>query len=156
MNYDQQFGDHAIGAMIFAQSETKMSNVMHKLNAVRTSLPYKFAGVSGRVTWNYKTKYLAEFDAGYNGSEQFHPKKRFGFFPAFSAGWVVTNEDFMKNVRWLDVLKFRASIGLVGNDKLGSERFMYYTTVSKNAGGVSGPDNMGGGMGRGQGGWDRP
>lgn len=145
-NYDQQFGDHAIGAMVFAQSEVKMSNVMHKLNAVRTSLPYKFAGISGRVTWNYKTKYLAEFDAGYNGSEQFHPKKRFGFFPAFSAGWVVTNEDFMKNIRWLDVLKFRASIGLVGNDRLGSERFMYYTTVSKNAGGVSGTLDKGGGV----------
>ena len=146
MNYDQQFGDHAVGAMIFAQSETKMSNVMHKLNAVRTSLPYKFAGISGRVTWNYKTKYLAEFDAGYNGSEQFHPKNRFGFFPAFSAGWVVTNEDFMKNVHWLDVLKFRASIGLVGNDRLGDERFMYYTTVSKSAGGVSGTLFKGGGV----------
>ena len=138
MNYDQQFGDHSFGAMVFAQSETKMSNVMHKLNAVRTSLPYKFAGISGRVTWNYKTRYMAEFDAGYNGSEQFHPKNRFGFFPAFSAGWVLTNEDWMKDVQWLDELKFRASIGQVGNDRLGSERFMYYTTVSKNAGGASG------------------
>ncbi|MBO4557145.1 MAG: TonB-dependent receptor [Bacteroidales bacterium] len=138
LNYDQQFGDHAVGAMIFAQSETKLTNVMHKLNAVRTSLPYKFAGISGRITWNYKTKYLAEFDAGYNGSEQFHPKKRFGFFPAFSAGWVITNEPFMRNVTWLNTLKFRGSIGLVGNDQLGGERFMYYTTVSKNAGGAAG------------------
>lgn len=146
MNYDQQFGDHTVGAMIFAQSETKMTNVMHKLNAVRTSLPYKFAGISGRVTWNYKTRYLAEFDAGYNGSEQFHPKNRFGFFPAFSAGWVVTNEEWMKGVQWLNTLKFRGSIGLVGNDKLGDDRFMYYTTVSKQAGGVSGSLDRGGGV----------
>ena len=147
MNYDQQFGDHTIGAMIFAQSETKMSNVMHKLSAVRTSLPYKFAGVSGRVTWNYKTRYLAEFDAGYNGSEQFHPKNRFGFFPAFSAGWVISNEEWMKGVQWLNSLKFRGSIGLVGNDKLGSERFMYYTTVSKAVGGASGSLFKNGGVG---------
>ena len=138
LNYDQQFGDHAVGAMVFAQSETKMSSVMHKLSAVRTSLPYKFAGISGRVTWNYKTRYMAELDMGYNGSEQFHPKNRFGFFPAFSAGWVVTNEDFMKDVHWLDEFKFRASIGQVGNDRLGSERFMYYTTVSKSEANASG------------------
>jgi len=137
-NYDQQFGHHTIGAMVFAQAESKMSNVMHKLSAVRTSLPYKYAGVSGRVTWDYKSKYMAEIDLGYNGSEQFSPIKRFGFFPAFSAGWVPSKEEFMKNIPGLDLFKFRASIGKVGNDRLGGERFLYYTTVSKNSAGATG------------------
>lgn len=138
-NYYQHFGNHSVSAMVFAQSETKMSNTMNKLYAVRTSLPYKYAGISGRVTWDYKTKYLAELDMGYNGSEQFSPNNRFGFFPAFSAGWVVSNEDFFKNsIHFFDVFKFRASIGLVGNDRLGSERFMYYTTVNKGDAGLVG------------------
>ena len=138
-NYYQQFGDHTVSAMVFAQAENKMSNVMHKLNPVRTSLPYKYAGISGRVTWDYKTRYLAEFDAGYNGSEQFAPENRFGFFPAFSAGWVISNEDFFKNnVRFFDELKFRASIGKVGNDHLPGERFLYYSTVSRYDSGISG------------------
>ena len=137
-NYDQQFGFHTIGAMVFAQVESKMSNVMNKLNAVRTSLPYKYAGISGRITWDYKSKYMAELDLGYNGSEQFSPIHRFGFFPAFSAGWVPSNEEFMKDIPWLDLFKFRASIGKVGNDRLGDERFLYYTTVSKNSAGITG------------------
>lgn len=137
-NYDQQFGFHTVGAMIFAQVESKMSNVMNKLNAVRSSLPYKYAGISGRVTWDYKSKYMAELDLGYNGSEQFSPIHRFGFFPAFSAGWVPSKEEFMKDIPWLDLLKFRGSIGKVGNDRLGGERFLYYTTVSKNATGITG------------------
>jgi len=137
-NYDQQFGFHTVGAMVFAQAEVKMTNVMNKLNAVRTSLPYKYAGISGRVTWDYKSKYMAEFDLGYNGSEQFSPIQRFGLFPAFSAGWVPSKEDFMKDIGWIDLFKFRASIGKTGNANLGDERFLYYTTVSKNSAGASG------------------
>ena len=137
-NYDQQFGFHTVGAMVFAQAEIKMDNTMNKLNAVRSSLPYKYAGVSGRVTWDYKSKYMAEFDLGYNGSEQFSPIHRFGVFPAFSAGWVLSNEDFFKNnIRWIDLFKFRGSIGKTGNDRLGGERFLYYTSVSKQSSGSS-------------------
>ncbi len=146
-NYYQQFGQHSVSAMVFAQAETKMSNVMNKLNAVRTSLPYKYAGISGRVTWDYKQKYMAEFDAGYNGSEQFAPHRRFGFFPAFSAGWVLSNEDFFKkSIPWIDTFKFRASIGKVGNANLGGERFLYYSTINKGDAGASGSLNQGEGV----------
>lgn len=137
LNYDQQFGDHALNAMVFAQGEVSMNSAMNKLNAFDGSLPHKYASLSGRLQWNYKTRYLAEFDAGYNGSEQFHPDTRFGFFPAVSAGWVVTNEDWMKDVHWLDELKFRASVGQVGNDTF-AERFLYLTVVNTNAGGAAG------------------
>ncbi len=137
-NYDQQFGFHTVGAMVFAQAEVKMDNTMNKLNAVRSSLPYKYAGVSGRVTWDYKSKYMAEFDLGYNGSEQFSPIHRFGVFPAFSAGWVMSNEEFFKSrFPAIDLFKFRGSIGKTGNDRLGGERFLYYTSVSKASAGSS-------------------
>ncbi len=146
-NYYQQFGHHSVSAMVFAQAEVKVSNVMNKLDAStiegRISLPYKYAGISGRVTWDYKQKYMAEFDAGYNGSEQFAPSHRFGFFPAFSAGWVVSNEEFFKkNVRWIDTFKFRASIGKVGNANMGGERFLYYSTINRSAAGASGSLNQ--------------
>lgn len=145
-NYYQQFGHHSVSAMVFAQAEVKIDNVMQKQVPTRESMPYKYAGISGRVTWDYKSKYMAEFDLGYNGSEQFAPDKRFGVFPAFSAGWVVSNEDFFKsNLPFIDVFKFRASIGKVGNDKVGG-RFLYLTTVNKSSGGVVGTLDKGQGV----------
>ena len=145
-NYYQQFGDHTLSAMVYAQTDTRMDNTMNKLTPSRESLPHKYAGISGRVTWDYKNKYMAEFNAGYNGSEQFARDYRFGFFPAASAGWVVSNEEFMKNVTWLDLFKFRASVGVVGNDSLGSERFLYYSTVSRSESGISSSLNGGAGV----------
>lgn len=68
---------------------------------------------------------MGEFNIGYNGSEQFAKGKRFGVFPAFSLGWLVSNEEFMKDVKAISNLKLRASFGKVGNDKIGSQRFLY-------------------------------
>ncbi len=131
MNYDQQFGKNTVGAMAFWQLETQIKpGDGGALD--RDHLPYRYAGVSGRVTWNYDLRYLAEFDFGYNGSEQFSPENRFGFFPAASAGWVISNEEFLKNNEKINLLKLRASVGLVGNDRLGS-RFLFYPQIT-NAG----------------------
>ena len=86
---------------------------------------------------------MAEFNYGYNGSEQFAPNNRFGSFPAFSFGWIISNEKFLRDNKTLTNLKLRASQGLTGNDKLGSQRFLYQSFI-----------NMGGGvfptLGRGQ------
>lgn len=68
---------------------------------------------------------MGEFNIGYNGSEQFAKGKRFGVFPAFSLGWLVSNEDFMKDIKAISNLKLRASFGKVGNDKIGNQRFLY-------------------------------
>ena len=71
-------------------------------------------------------KYLVDVSAGYNGSENFAPgKTRYGFFPSASVGWVISEEKFMKRVGFVDFLKIRGSIGLVGNDQGQSTRFMY-------------------------------
>ena len=89
-------------------------------------LPRGYVGFVGRVTYGYKDKYLVDFSAGYNGSENFAPgKTRYGFFPSASVGWVASEEKFMKKVGFVDFLKLRASIGLVGNDQGQSTRFMY-------------------------------
>jgi TonB-linked SusC/RagA family outer membrane protein len=88
-------------------------------------LPTAYVGLVGRVTYNYANRYLAEVNAGYNGSENFPKGKRFGFFPAYSLGWVLTEESFMPDNRYLTFFKVRGSYGEVGNDKIGGSRYMY-------------------------------
>ncbi len=88
-------------------------------------IPRSYIGYVARATYSYKDKYLADVSLGYNGSENFAPgKTRYGLFPSASAGWVMSNEDFMKGQTILSYLKFRASWGKVGNDKT-SSRFLY-------------------------------
>ena len=98
-------------------------------------LPRGYVGWVGRITYGYKEKYLVDVSAGYNGSENFAPgKTRYGFFPSISLGWVVSEEQFMKKYSWIDFLKLRASVGLVGSDQGSSARFMYMEGVWKDAG----------------------
>jgi TonB-linked SusC/RagA family outer membrane protein len=92
--------------------------------AVKNQLAYHTQGLTGRFAYYYNKKYLAEFNFGYNGSENFAPGRRYGFFPAGSLGWVLSEESFLKNVSWLDFLKLRLSFGLVGSDAV-STRFPY-------------------------------
>jgi TonB-linked SusC/RagA family outer membrane protein len=84
-------------------------------------------GLAGRVAYNYKNRYMVEFNVGYNGTEQFAPERRFSLFPAISAGWVLTEEEFFPKNTILTFFKLRASYGEVGNDLLGStaRRFLY-------------------------------
>lgn len=90
-------------------------------------IPRGYVGLVGRVTYDYDNKYLIEGNVGYNGSENFAPGKRFGLFPAVSAGWVLTEENFMQPLKpWLSYFKLRASYGVVGNDRVsGNYRFLY-------------------------------
>ena len=124
LDYARKFGDHNVTAMVLYYMQNKI---------VGKEVPYRYMGFSGRATYDYKNKYLFEFNIGYNGSENFARGHRFGVFPAGSIGWVVSQEEFMKNVSWIDHLKLRASYGLVGNDQMGSTRFaylQYYTSGS--------------------------
>lgn len=130
LNYSRQFNKHRISGMFLAQRD--MNEKQYTPTTVLSSemlLPYNMLGVSGRVNYNYDDKYMLEFNAGYNGSEQFNTEKRFGFFPAASIGWVVSNEDFMKSQDVLTKLKLRASYGVVGSDQLGDARFLYLDNI---------------------------
>ncbi|WP_300602443.1 TonB-dependent receptor [Niabella sp.] len=136
INYNRSFDKHAVTVMALAQRDNWEST--------GGDIPFNVVGFSGRFTYAYDNRYLAEFNMGYNGSEQFSPAKRFGFFPAVSAGWVVSNEKFFQPlVPVISNLKFRASYGKVGNDGISSKRFLYLDDITL-GGGVLGS------LGRGQ------
>ena len=106
---------------------------------LQTSLPYRNIGLSGRFTYALDSKYFAEFNFGFNGSERFAKSERFGFFPSFGVGWYVSNEPFMQ--QYEDVitkLKLKGTYGLVGNDQIVSaeDRFFYISQVNLNDGGM--------------------
>jgi TonB-linked SusC/RagA family outer membrane protein len=143
-NYSNTFGDgHDVSGLLLFN----MQEFLQKGNSL-TRLPYRRLGVVGRVIYGYKNKYLAEVNAGYNASENFAPGHRFGFFPAFSAGWVLTEEDFLLSSKVVNFFKLRASYGLVGNDKIGGDRFLY-ESLWESAGeaiyGTTSPRGAGGG-----------
>ena len=120
LNYDRTFGDHSVtGLVLYNQSKEYYPSSY-------SDIPRGYVGLVGRVTYDYKKRYLAEINIGYNGSENFHPSRRFGLFPAGSVGWVVSDEPFFEPIKSVvSFFKLRASWGLVGNDKIGGSRFMY-------------------------------
>ncbi|MDR1155874.1 MAG: TonB-dependent receptor [Bacteroidales bacterium] len=129
LSYMRKFGLHDVGAMFLAQRDYWES--------ASADIPYNLLGVVGRLTYNFDSRYFAEVNIGYNGSEQFAPANRFGFFPAASIGWVISNESFLKDNELLTFLKLRASLGRVGNDNIGGARFLYQDNISLGGGFVS-------------------
>ena len=127
LNYDRVFAEkHAFTGMIrYNQSQSFTATAL--ADGAVASLPYKQLGVIGRINYSYDRKYVLEFDAGYNGSENFKEGNRMGFFPAVSAAWVLSNEAFMKNSKTLNLLKLRGSFGTVGVDN-SVGRFAYLST----------------------------
>lgn len=89
----------------------------------------------GRIAYGFANKYLFQANIRYDGSSRFHPDYRWGAFPSFSAGWVISEENFMKNTRldWLSFLKLRASYGTLGNERVGSnypyQAFLNFSNV---------------------------
>jgi len=82
---------------------------------------YKRAGAFGKVNYDFKSKYLFSFTARYDGSSRFGANNKYGFFPAVSAGWLMSEENFIKNnASWVDEIKLRASYGQTGNDQVGN------------------------------------
>ena len=122
-NYSRVFGKHTVNAlMLYNQSrQYYYSNISYP------DVPRSYVGLVGRVTYDYANRYMAEFNIGYNGSENFAPGRRFGTFPAGSIGWIISEEKFWKPISKIaSFFKLRASWGLVGNDKtLDKIRFMY-------------------------------
>ncbi len=127
LNYARTFGKHDVTAMaLYNQNDYRY----------QAELAQRYQGLVGRVTYGYDNRYLFEFNAGYNGSENFMEGKRFGFFPSLSLGWRVSNESFMESTQgWLNNLKIRGSYGQVGNDvymvNSVKQRFLYEQTWSQ-------------------------
>ncbi len=132
LNYDQTFGKHSVGGMLVFQNRQK---VIANSTSLQESLPYRNQGLSGRFTYGYDARYLAEFNFGYNGSERFDRNERYGFFPAGGLGWEISNEKFWRPLdNILPKFKLKATYGLVGNDAIGenSDRFFYLSEILMN------------------------
>lgn len=142
LDYSRKFGLHHVTAMILANRSKK---------DIDNDVSYCYQGLTGQAAYNYNDLYLFEFNAGYNGSENFAPGNRYGFFPAFSAGWVISNEKFMAGAgHWLDYLKLRGSIGWVGSDNMpNGDRFSYLQFYGSGNNYSFGTDNFGSGAGGG-------
>lgn len=123
LNYAHSFGLHNVSALVLYNQSKKYYPTAY------SDIPHGYVGLVGRVTYDWNNRYMAEFNIGYNGSENFAEGKRFGKFPAGSIGWIASEEPFWKPIKkYISFLKLRASLGLVGNDQYGSgseTRFMY-------------------------------
>ena len=130
LNYNREFGRHGVSAMaVYQLTNQRQPNA----SSLQDSLPYRNVGVSGRFTYNFDKRYFLEFNFGYNGSERFSKENRFGFFPSGGVAWLISNEPFFEGLKdKITTLKLRASYGLVGNDKIGSARFLYLSQVNMN------------------------
>lgn len=148
LNYERNFGAHNVKVMLGYEQQTIKSNFdeAYRSDFVSTVLPEIFAGSSdkskqgndgsasqgarknyfGRINYDYNRKYLAEFTMRRDGSPNFAADKRWGNFPSASAGWRISEEDFMKKFNFINDLKLRASYGIMGNDLVNS--FQYLTT----------------------------
>lgn len=124
LNYAREYGKHSVTGMALFQRQAR------RLAGAQPA--YASQGFVGRVTYNYQSKYFAELNGAYNGSENFAAGRRYGFFPAVSAGWTISNEEFMKPLTWINLLKIRGSYGKIGFDKIGGSRFLYLDEYSQN------------------------
>jgi TonB-linked SusC/RagA family outer membrane protein len=124
LNYKRTFNeDHTVTALALFNAEKS-----HFSQSTYYEIPRAYMGLVGRATYNYKNRYMLEFNLGYNGSENFAEGQRFGYFPAYSAGWTFTEEPWLRSLIGEDFLsygKFRFSYGTVGNDKMSGSRFLY-------------------------------
>ncbi|NTS43232.1 TonB-dependent receptor [Flavisolibacter sp. BT320] len=164
LNYNNRFGRHGVSALVLAiQKETPYNRLFASRSGYEFSIfdvlsqgpatnpsgditeviqgnrdRTALRSLAGRINYDYDGKYLFQASLRRDESENFAPGYRTGYFPAFSVGWVVTNESFMNDARsFLDYLKLRGSWGKLGNDAIGGSRFLYlarYNTVNNNYG----------------------
>ena len=118
VNYDRTFGNHRVGGLLFYY------------------LARRYQSLSGRFTYGFKDTYFLDVNFGLNGSENFQSGRQYGFFPAVAVGWVPTQYEFMKRIKWIDFMKIRASYGMVGNDRISSVRFPYLTIIEEKTDGT--------------------
>lgn len=168
--YGQDFLGYSTGAIWGNQSTyfegianySRVFNQLHDINAMvlynqrnydnGNYLPYRNQGIAGRFSYSYDRRYVGEFNFGYNGSENFARGKRFGFFPSFAAGWIISEEKFMqKYLKTISSLKLRASWGEAGNSDIGGRRFGYLSTVQNTGDYYWGADLMTYRLGRSEG-----
>lgn len=141
LNYDRTFGKHRVGGLLLFNQEDRTNaigssdqNTNNANNQFINSIPYRLRGLAGRATYSYDDKYFAEFNMGYNGSENFVPTKQYGFFPAFGIGWIPSQEKFFEPLKKaINYLKVRYTNGYAGEDLNGARRFAYIDILNDGA-----------------------
>ncbi|EOR96785.1 TonB-dependent receptor [Arcticibacter svalbardensis MN12-7] len=128
LNYNRDFGKHSVSGLLLYNQSDKIDTYATSLE---NSLPYRFRGIAGRATYGYANKYFVDANFGLNGSENFLPDKRYGFFPSGGVAWVLSEEGFFEPLKAaVQLLKFRFSYGKVGNSLIDGRRFAYISTIS--------------------------
>ncbi len=126
LDYSHDFGKHSVTGLALYNLDRYWDNQ----NWAESKM-----GMVGRVTYNYDGRYLAEFNVGYNGTDNFAAGQRFGLFPAVSAGWLISEEPYVReNIGWISFMKLRASYGLVGNSNIGGRCWLYFPDKYGNQG----------------------
>lgn len=138
LHYDRGFKEHHVGGLLKFNQDSKVFTVRTGED-IKKGIARRHLGLAGRVSYNWNYRYFADFNFGYNGSENFADGHRFGFFPAVSAAWNVAEEPIIKkNLKWMNMFKIRYSFGKVGNDvlKIGDDeyRFPYLYTIGDGSG----------------------
>lgn len=130
-NYNRIFAEkHDVSGMLIGLASDYLTG---NATSLQNSLPRRNQGLSGRFSYTYDSRYLTEFNFGYNGSERFDKKHRYGFFPSIGAAWNIVNETFFEKYKnTITKLKLRGTYGLVGNDQIGDieDRFFYLSNVN--------------------------
>lgn len=128
VDYNRNFGDHTVSGMLMYMQRENRSSVR----------PNRLQGLSGRFTYDYRHKYLAEFNFGYNGSERLLKEDRFEFFPAMSLGWTMSEENFWTPIKdYVNYFKLRGSYGIVGSDQMTEDagHYLYLNSIGLVGGG---------------------
>jgi TonB-linked SusC/RagA family outer membrane protein len=130
--YNRQFAEkHTVGGLLVYIMRQEKQGIADNL---LFSLPHRNLGLSGRATYNYDSRYFLEFNFGYNGSERFSVKHRWGFFPSAGLAWMLSNEKFFEPIKDIfTTVKLKGTYGMVGNDQIGSDedRFYYLSRVDR-------------------------
>lgn len=153
-NYARKFGKHNVGALVL-YNQSKTYYPWDSDGSLYQSIPKGYVGLVGRVTYDYDTRYMIDFNIGYNGSENFAEGHRYGTFPSFSIGWIPSSEKFWEPIKkYIGYLKLRGSWGKVGNDYTNGARFLYLPGAWQfyQGGMVNNPRNRGTNFGT-SGGW---
>lgn len=117
LNYDRTFGNHHFYSLALVNKNNYTS---------RQFVPEKFQGITGKIGYEFKKKYLVDFNVGYNGSDRFQSSNRYGFFPAIGVGWNLAEEKFFNDaLPFFQLLKLRGSFGIVGSDAVPDNRYLY-------------------------------
>ena len=145
LNYNRTFGKHGLKVKLLGRLDNQSS---YMSSSALSSSPDKRAFLSGLLSYDYAHRYLVDLGVSYGGGENFMRGKRFGWYPSLSGAWIISSEKFLEGADFIDFLKLRASIGLVGNQNVGGTLFGYRNLYT-NAPGSWGAGTNNGGYGSG-------